>query len=138
MPIAVSRLESFELFAGLSQQELGFVAQNCEEKTFPGGATLIQQGQVGKEVYLLEQGRVRVSRGSSGGHVHVATLDAPTVLGEMASLDPDQIRTATVEALTDLRLLSIPIRTFHVLLGVYPVLKANLKQLVSKRGGLVT
>ncbi|MBI4465402.1 MAG: cyclic nucleotide-binding domain-containing protein [Acidobacteria bacterium] len=129
----VSRLGAFEFFAGLGDQELAFIATNCSELTVPSGSILIQQGQVGKDVYLLEEGSVRVYRGTPESPKILATLQAPTILGEMAVLDPARIRTSSVSALSDLRLLSIPIGTFLVLVGVYPSLKEKLRQVIAAR-----
>ena len=131
--IEVSRLAPFQLLDGLSQQELAFVAKNCTEMTVPSGAILIQQGQVGKEVYLLEEGSVRVYRGEADAPKVVAEVQAPTVLGEMALLDKERIRTSSVSALSELRLLSIPIDTFLILTGAYPSVKEKLRGLIAAR-----
>ena len=134
MNIDVSRLGPFDIFAGLESRDLAFIATNCKEMRVPLGSILIIQGQVGKDVYLLEEGAVRVYRGESESGQVLAVLEAPTIVGEMALLDPERIRTSNVKALTDLRLLSVPISTFIVLLGVYPSLKVKLRQLVNSRG----
>jgi CRP-like cAMP-binding protein len=131
--IELERLSPFGLFEGLSKTDLAFVAANCIEKTIPKGTLLIQQGQVGKDVYLLEAGSVRVHQGDAVSARVKAVLQAPTILGEMALLDPERIRTSSVTALSELRILSIPIGTFMVLLGVYPSLKDKLKKLIASR-----
>ena len=133
MGIETERLASFDLFEGLSASDLAFVAKNCTEKTVPEGTLLIQQGQVGKDVYLLEEGSVKVFQGDAVSARVRAMLQAPTILGEMALLDPERIRTSSVTALSELRILSIPIGTFMVLLGVYPSLKDKLKRLIKAR-----
>ena len=131
--IEVTRLGPFDLFEGLGSQDLAFIAKNCREMTVASGTLLIQQGQVGKDVYLLEEGSVRVYHGDVASPRILAVLQAPTIIGEMALLDPERIRTSSVSALSDLRLLSIPIKSFLVLLGVYPQLKKRLKQLIATR-----
>ena len=131
--IQVSRLAPFQLFEGLSEQDLAFVATNCTEKNVSAGTILIQQGQVGKEVYLLEEGSVKVYRGEAESPKVLAEVQAPTVLGEMALLDPERIRTSSVSALSDLRLLSIPIDTFLILTGVYPSVKQKLREVIAAR-----
>lgn len=129
----VSRLNSFDFFAGLSSRDMAFIATNCKELTVPSGSVLIHQGQVGKDVYLLEEGSVRVFRGQPELPQVLAVLDAPAIVGEMALLDKERIRTSSVMALTDLRLLSIPISSFLVFVGVYPTLKERLRRLVDTR-----
>jgi CRP/FNR family transcriptional regulator, cyclic AMP receptor protein len=131
--VDVSRLNSFDFFAALSSRDKAFIATNCKELKVPSGFLLIQQGQVGKDVYLLEEGAVRVYRGQPESPRVLAVLEAPAILGEMALLDKERIRTSSVTALTDLRLLSVPIATFLVFVGVYPTLKERLRRLVDSR-----
>ena len=133
MTIAESRLDPFDLFEGLGSQELSFIAANCREIEVGPGIILIQEGQVGKEVYLLESGSVRVFRGAAAAPRDLAVLDAPTVLGEMAMADPERIRTLSVVADSNLRLLSIPIEAFLVFVRSCPTLKEKLRQLIAAR-----
>ena len=133
MGVEVSRLGTFDLFAGLAQQDLAFIAANCTETKVPSGTVFIQQGQVGKEVYLLEEGSVRVYRGDAASPHVQAVLQAPTILGEMAMVDPERIRTSSVVSLSDLRLLTVPIKTFLVFVRSYPSLKEQLRKLMDAR-----
>ena len=133
MGVDVSRLGSFDFFAGLDKQELSFIAANCKEIKVSSGTVLIQQGQVGKEVYLLEEGSVQVYRGEASSPNIQAVLDAPTILGEMAMVDPERIRTSSIVSLRDLRLLSIPIGTFLIFVRAYPSVKEKLRQVMAAR-----
>jgi len=131
--VDVSRLGSFDFFAGLDKQELSFIAANCKEIKVSSGTVLIQQGQVGKEVYLLEEGSVQVYRGEASSPNIQAVLHAPTILGEMAMVDPERIRTSSIVSLRDLRLLSIPIGTFLIFVRAYPSVKEKLRQVMAAR-----
>lgn len=131
--IETSRLRSFELFAGLTEEELAVIAQDCAEVTVRSGAILIRQGQVGKEIYLLEEGSVGIYRGAAAPSQFLVVLQAPTLFGEMALVDPERIRTASVKALSDLRLLTIPIDAFLPRVKLFPSLKEKLHQLFAER-----
>lgn len=131
--IETSRLRSFELFAGLTEEELAVIAQDCAEVTVRSGAILIRQGQVGKEIYLLEEGSVGIYRGEADPPQFLVVLQAPTLFGEMALVDPERIRTASVKALSDLRLLTIPIDAFLPRVKLFPSLKEKLHQLFAER-----
>ena len=133
MGVDFARLKPIGLFEGLSQEDLAFVAVNCAEMQLACGAILIQEGQVGKEVYLLEEGSVKVYRGDPKSPRKQVVLEAPTIVGELALLDPARIRTSSVLALSDLRLLSIPIRTFLAIVGAYPSVKENLRKVIDAR-----
>lgn len=131
--VQISRLGPFGFFDGLGQDDLAFIAVNCSEMTVASGSLLIQEGQVGKEVYLLEEGSVKVYRGDVNSPRKVAMLEAPTILGELALVDPARIRTSSVLALSDLRLLSIPIRTFLAIVGAFPMVKSKLREVIDAR-----
>lgn len=133
MGVDFSRLKPFGFFDGLGEGELSFVAVNCAEMTIATGGMLIQEGQVGKDVYLLEEGSVKVYRGDAKSPKQIAELKAPTIVGEMALLDQARIRTSSVIALSDLRLLSIPIPTFLVITGSYPSVKEKLRKVIDTR-----
>jgi len=94
---------------------------------------LFRQGQVGKDVYLLEEGSVRVFRGKPDSPQEVTVLQAPTIVGELVLLDPERIRTFSVGALSDLRLLSIPISTFLVFARSYPSVSEKLRAVIAAR-----
>ena len=131
--VKISRLGKFGFFEGLGQEDLSFIAVNCTEMTVLSGELLIQEGQVGKEVYLLEKGTVKVYRGDPESPRKVVSLEAPTILGELALVDPARIRTSSVLALSDLRVLSIPIRTFLAIVGAFPSVKVKLREIIDAR-----
>ena len=131
--VDVARLQAFEIFAGLNPEDLQQIVQTCKEVAVPEDTLLIRQGQVGARVYLLEQGSVSIYRGAGETHHFLTTLDAPTVVGEMAVADPERIRTANVRSLTALRLLSFPLADFLLFLRRFPSLGKNLRQLLAQR-----
>ena len=131
--VETSRLRAFELFAELDEAQLAAIAQNFFETTAEAGTVLIQQGQVGKDVYLLEEGSVRVYRGEADTTEILADLQASTLFGETALLDPERIRTASVKALSNLRLLTIQITVMFSILQRFPSVKENLRQMISSR-----
>jgi len=51
----------------------------------------------------------------------------------MAVFHPERIRTASVEASSDLRLLAIPVDVFLYFLRRWPTLKCQLQQLIARR-----
>ncbi len=123
--VETSRLRAFELFVRLKEEDLTEIARICKEVMVPSGTILIRQGQVGKEVYLLEEGSVGIYR--EGTHIpqFLGALQAPTILGEMAMLDPERIRTVNVKALSNLRLLTISIDSFLPYIRLFPPLREN-------------
>ena len=128
------RLRRFELFASLRDPELAEIAKAGREVTVPAGTTIIRQGQVGEDVYLLEDGLINVYRERLEEIQMLALIDSPTVFGEMAIVTPERIRTASVKALTELRMIAIPVNDMHVFLRRFPLLRKSLQEILAARG----
>jgi CRP/FNR family transcriptional regulator len=128
------RLRRFELFATLRDPELAEIARHCRELAVPAGTTIIRQGQVGEEVYLLEDGLINVYRERREETEMLALIDSPAVFGEMAIVTPERIRTASVKALTELRLIVIPVSVMLVFLRRFPLLRRQLQDILARRG----
>ena len=135
--VAAPRLLPFKVLAGLRTEDLNEIAGYFRQATIQSGSILIRQGQVGKDVYLLEEGSVGVYRGVSDTPSFLAVLHAPTIFGEMAVLMPERIRTASVKALSNLRMLNIQIDDFLSILRRFPLVKNNLRYLVSERNKIL-
>lgn len=108
-------LSKLEFFEGFSTQDLEKVRAMAEEVEAEAGAVLMEQGDVGQEMFVICSGQASVI---VGGH-RVATVGPGSTLGEMALLEL-RPRSATVKAQTDLELLSFDNKRFHKLLESMP------------------
>ena len=79
------------------------------------------------------EGSAAIYRGEGDPSHLLTVLQAPTVFGEMAILNQGHLRSANVKALSDLRLLAIPIPLLDPLLRAFPRLRENLQNLVAGR-----
>ena len=131
--VKLPRLGAFEWFAGLNEEDLAEISLTCEERTVQPGTIIIRQGQVGNEIYLMEEGSVAIYREQTGASELLAVLHAPTVFGEMAMVNPERVRTASVKAQNNLRLLTIPVTSFVPFLRRFPTLRDKLQRLVAER-----
>lgn len=104
-------LARMRLFRPLGDRELLRVLQVTEVASFQDGATVIQQGETGEELFIVLEGRVNVIRGET----IIATLEQGAHVGEMA-LVRNQPRSATVRANGDAELMVIRRRDFFELL----------------------
>ena len=73
-------------------------------KTYPPGAVICREGEVGVEMYIIQKGKVRVSKGLQGKSYVVSVLEKGDFFGEMALVNRIQ-RTATVTAIDAVELL---------------------------------
>ena len=111
----VALLKGVDLLSGCSSAELSRIASLTTEWDAVAGQVLAQQGDVGKEFFIIVSGKAEASRNG----VSLATLSPTSFFGELALLDGGE-RTATVVAQTDLRLLVLSRGEFKELCRSYP------------------
>ncbi len=77
------------LFQGLSPKSLARVASITTAQRYPIGTVLFRAGDVGDRLYMLTEGRVRISREVPGmGEEALAIMGPGDYFGEMAVIDP--------------------------------------------------
>src|SRR5215203_7320823 len=103
----VDHLANVPLFDGCSRKELASIAKAGDDIQMTAGTLIIDQGQLGREAFVVLEGQVSVKRGSR----KITTLGPGAVVGELSLLDHGP-RTATVVCETDCTLLVIDQRRF--------------------------
>jgi CRP-like cAMP-binding protein len=78
----------------------------------PAGEVLFREGEAGDTMYVLQSGRVRISKESRDGTKTLAILGPGEFFGEMAILNRKP-RTASAEVVEAARVLVIDARTFE-------------------------
>jgi MFS family permease len=101
-PEALALLRRIPIFAPMSATSIERILAELIRLDIPAGATLIRQGDVGDRFYVLAEGRVRIERDG----VLLRENGPGDYFGEIALLR-DVLRTATVTALTPLRVIAI-------------------------------
>ena len=79
----IEHLRNVPLFAGCSSKELQAVHRAGDEITMADGTVIIDQGQLGREAFVILEGKVGVKRSDR----KIATLGPGDVVGELALLD---------------------------------------------------
>jgi CRP-like cAMP-binding protein len=121
-------LKNVPLFAGCSKSELQKIASLADELDLGEGATLIREGERGREFIVIADGTVRVTRKGKA----VRDLGAGDFIGEIA-LVADVPRTATVTATSPVRLLVVTDRAFRGLLEQMPSIAKKVLQSLGER-----
>lgn len=117
----LERLRAVSLFSSCTNKELEKIAKAGDEVTMPAGSLIVDQGQTGREAFVILAGSVTVKRNGK----KIGTLEAGAVVGELSLLDHGP-RTATVIAETDTTLLVISQRHFTGVLYEVPPLAHKL------------
>jgi CRP-like cAMP-binding protein len=121
-------LKNVPLFAGCSRSELQRIASLADELDLGEGATLIREGERGREFIVIADGTVRVTRKGK----EIRSLGAGDFIGEIA-LVADVPRTATVTATSPVRLLVVTDRAFRGLLEQMPSIAKKVLQSLGER-----
>jgi CRP-like cAMP-binding protein len=99
----VKLLRSNELFAGLSDSQVGKLASIFHEKTFSKGEMVFAQGEKGDRLYLVRSGFVEVvaqNEGDTANSKALVHLGPGQSVGEIALIDQGP-RSATVRSVED-------------------------------------
>ncbi|MFP2927147.1 Crp/Fnr family transcriptional regulator [Pyxidicoccus sp. 3LG] len=81
-------LKKVALFEGLTQGQLAKVAQIGHSRDYPAGAFLFREGEAGQEMFVIEKGKVRISKTVPGiGEEALAILETGHYFGEMAVIE---------------------------------------------------
>lgn len=122
-------LREIRLFSGLSDDELQRLVEVGRIEYWQEGALVLEEGAYGPRMMVLLDGRVEIlRRDPSGVQRSIAELGPGEILGEM-SLLLDLPRTATVRALTPLRVFAMDRAAFTEMVesGDPAVLKLGLQ-----------
>jgi len=114
-------LRHVALFSSCSTKDLEKIAKAGDEVTLDAGAVIVDQGQTGREAFVIIKGSATVRRNGK----KVATLGAGSVVGELSLLDHGP-RTATVVADTECTLLVISQRQFLAVIDAIPAISHKL------------
>lgn len=113
------QIAKLHLFAGLRPDALALVAQVTVEEEHEQGTVIFKHGDVGEKLYVILEGRVRITREVSGmGEEALAVVGPGEVFGEMALLD-DSVRSADARVHERCRLLALHRDAFDDLLFVH-------------------
>jgi CRP-like cAMP-binding protein len=101
-------------------------------RNFKGGEVIIKQGTVGDCLYVIQQGNVEVIIESESGDKKIAVLTEKDFFGEMGLFEKD-VRSCTIRALDDVKVLTIDKKNFYKTIQKDPSLAFNLLEKMSKR-----
>jgi CRP-like cAMP-binding protein len=128
-----SAIASVDLFTLLSDEARSRVADGARERRFAAGEMVVQEGDRGSSMFVVESGRLGVSaHGTVGQSQRLAVLEPGAAFGEISLLTGDP-RTATVRAMTEATLLEIDKATLLPILRENPSIVGMLELTMQER-----
>ncbi len=128
----VERLAAVDIFAPLSAEETGMLAQAATSHVFAPGETVIRAGDAGSSMFVVHSGRVSVQVSENGRPRTVATLSDGAFFGEMA-LFTGEPRTANIVALEETEVLEIGHAAMKRVFDTNPDLVESLSHIIAER-----
>ena len=101
-------------------------------KVYKDGEVIIRQGEVGDCMLVIQEGQVQVLVEREGHEVPLRVAGEGEIVGEMAIFDR-QVRSATLRALGEVRVLTVDKKTFLRRIHEDPSLAFRIVQIMSRR-----
>jgi len=102
------------------------------ERTYPADCLLFAEGEPGDELYVIQEGSVKIGKIMNNQEVVLAVLRKGDIFGEMALLE-NKPRTATAETLENCTVLAVNQANFTTLIKTSPELVARMTTLMAER-----
>ena len=97
--------------------------------TFAAGQTIFSSNEVGKNMFVVLEGQVDVLIKDKV----VETAGPGSMIGELALIEPDHIRSATAVAKTDCKLVAVDEKRFQFLIQQTPFFALQVMQVMADR-----
>lgn len=130
---ALHLLGRVPLFAELEEPELERFSRVAVPRSFPKGTRVFHEGDHSDSCYIVRSGNFRVTREHPDGRaITLANLSSGDIFGELAMLD-GEVRSASVEALSEGELLALPGADVRRLLERHPEITVKLVAALVRR-----
>ncbi len=101
-------------------------------KSAPKGTVIFREGESGHEMYIIHEGRVKITKKIRAMETILAELDRGDFFGEMALLEKEA-RSASATAATDVKLLVIDEKTFDTTIRNNPDVAIRIMRKLAER-----
>lgn len=131
-------LKDLTVFQNLDSEELELLCQNSYAKFYEKGEVIFFENDSVKKLYLLVQGKVKLTMLSAEGKEKVLTiLQEGDIFGELSLFDEDP-HPLTAEVMDDARLLFIPWNEMEKMIQKRASLAIKIIEALSKKTRLLT
>ena len=126
-------LRRVQIFAGLSETELQFLAQRAVPRTYAKGEILFTEGDPCAGLFVVESGQVRIFKSSPGGREQILAVEGPgSSVAELPLFDGGSYPASTA-AVNEAKIFFISKQDFHSLCLVHPQVPLKVLKVVGAR-----
>ena len=129
----VAFLKKTKLFGEISAKGLALIAEESKQNSFKKGGIVFSEGDSGETLHIIKDGKVKITKYTKEGRTKtLAILREYDSFGEMAILTKD-VRSATVEAISNVVTISISKENFTRLIQDEPSIPMQIIKTLSQR-----
>jgi CRP/FNR family cyclic AMP-dependent transcriptional regulator len=126
-------LAKVQIFAGLTESELAFLAQRAVPRCFSPGDTVFTEGEPCAGLYVVESGHIRIFKSSASGREQVLSIEGPgSSVAELPVFDGGD-SPASVSAIDVATLLFVSKQDFQALCLAHPQVALKVLRVVGAR-----
>ena len=130
----IELLKTVPLFVSLKKKDISYLADITKEVEYPANTVLFNEGDPGDRLYIVMDGELEVVKALGRPEEHLLRVcQAGEHIGEMSFFNPSGVRSATVKALTPVRLLELKKDDFEALLHRRPSISYAIARGLSER-----
>lgn len=123
-----ARIRTIPIFSDLSDDQLKVITTFATLDEIPADEVAVREGDFANHFMAIEEGQARVLRDGK----QIGTLEAGDIFGEVGLIEKE-LRTATVQAVTPLRLVQIEHWELQRMKKVLPEVYARIEKLAAER-----
>ncbi len=101
-------------------------------RVYANGEAICREGEKGEVMYVIQSGKVKITKHTPSGEISLATLGSGDIFGEMALFDKLP-RSATATALGEARVLNIDKKKLFLTISHDPTLVFKILETMSQR-----
>lgn len=125
-----ARIKRIPIFSDLTDDELKVITTFATMAELPAGATVVREGDFANRFMAIDEGEAIVTRGGE----QIGRLGPGDIFGEIGLIEKER-RTATVEAVTPIRVIQIERWELHRMKKVLPEVYDRIEKLAAERSG---
>ncbi len=126
-------LANVELFKGLTDDDRAALADMMAETSLKRGESLFQEGDNGDRLYLIGEGKVKLSHTADDGRENlIAVLGPGEIIGELSLFDLEP-RSSTVTAIAPTKLYILSHEDMRAYIEAHPQLAISMLRQLSLR-----
>ena len=126
-------LAKVQIFSGLTESEIAFLAQRAVPRHFSAGDTVFSEGEACTGLYVVESGHVRIFKSSASGREQVLSIEGPgSSVAELPVFDGGNYP-ASVSVLDAATLLFVSKHDFQALCVTHPQVALKVLRVVGAR-----